>query len=38
MLVDALATMAQLPRLPDASIETHTLMFAAYASSLWNCE
>jgi hypothetical protein len=35
ILVQALATIAQFPRLPLASIETHTLMLAAYAHTLW---
>src|SRR5579864_3244620 len=35
ILVQALATIAQFPRLPLASIETHTLMLAAYAHALW---
>src|ERR1700758_2515181 len=35
IFVQALATIAQLPRLPLASIETHTPMLAAYASALW---
>jgi hypothetical protein len=37
-LVEALATTAQLPRLPLASMETVTPMIEAYASSLWNRE
>src|SRR5580692_12512724 len=36
--VRALATNAQFPRLPLASIETVTPMHAAYASLLWNRE
>src|ERR1019366_2836523 len=35
ILVQALATTAQFPRLPLASIETHTPMTAAYAPTLW---
>src|ERR1035437_816081 len=35
ILVQALATTAQFPRLPLASIETHTPMTAAYAPALW---
>jgi len=35
ILVHALATIAQFPRLPLASMETHRLMLAAYAHSLW---
>jgi hypothetical protein len=36
--VRALATNAQFPRLPLASIETVTPMLAAYAPTLWNRE
>jgi hypothetical protein len=36
--VRALATNAQFPRLPLASIETVTPMLAAYATALWNRE
>src|SRR3984957_1524630 len=35
IFVQALATTAQFPRLPLASIETQTPMHAAYAPSLW---
>jgi len=38
ILVRALATNAQFPRLPLASIETVTPMLAAYATALWNRE
>ncbi len=38
ILVRALATNAQFPRLPLASIETVTPMLAAYAPTLWNWE
>jgi hypothetical protein len=38
ILVRALATKAQFPRLPLASIETVTPMYAAYAPLLWNRE
>jgi len=36
--VRALATKAQFPRLPLASIETVTPIVAAYATTLWNRE
>src|ERR1700728_2471921 len=35
ILVQVLATTAQFPRLPLASMETHTPMHAAYAPALW---
>jgi len=35
IFVQALATTAQFPRLPEASIVTLTPMIAAYAPSLW---
>jgi hypothetical protein len=38
ILVRVLATNAQFPRLPLASIETVTPMYAAYAPLLWNRE
>jgi hypothetical protein len=38
IFVQALDTTAQFPRLPLASIDTLTPMFAAYAPTLWNRE
>ena len=38
IFVQALATTAQFPRLPEASIVTLTPMLAAYALFLWNRE
>ena len=38
ILVRALATNAQFPRLPLASIETVTPLYEAYAPLLWNRE
>ena len=38
IFVVELATSAQLPRLPEASMDTLTPIPAAYALSLWNRE